>query len=208
MTRSGKVRTDVATVQEAIELCEENAKRFLRNASILLDHQGSDGLAYVLWSLAVEEFGKGVLLRDQIDALAPAHPVEIEASWNHQTKFEAGFSQLVELQGTQLAWVLRVTGNISDDSVAIEDPIQPGVAVSIPPSSTGLFSDGLGGGVDATVALRFAFLYVDWQQATNKWVRPGKTYRRGGVVARWELDRPDLQQAIEVLLRRVEGRTT
>jgi hypothetical protein len=46
--KSGKVQTSVATVEAGIEECEENAKRLLRNASILLDHGGSDGLAYVL----------------------------------------------------------------------------------------------------------------------------------------------------------------
>ena len=42
---SGAVRTSVARVQTGIELCEDNAKRFLQNATILLDHGGSDGLA-------------------------------------------------------------------------------------------------------------------------------------------------------------------
>ncbi len=77
-------------------------------------------------------------------------------------------------------------------------------------SSTGLFSDGLGDNdeVDPTVALRFALLYVDFQPATGRWIRPGKTYRQGDVVARWEIGRDDLLQAIEVLWRRVENRTT
>ena len=59
--KSGAVRTSVARVQTGIELCEDNAKRFLQNATILLDHGGSDGLANVLWSFAVEEFGKAIL---------------------------------------------------------------------------------------------------------------------------------------------------
>ena len=210
MVKAGTVHTTVATVLEGIELCEENAKRFLRNAEILLDHQGSDGIAYILWSLAVEEFGKALLLRNQVGGRRGHTSVDIELTSDHAEKFKAGFNELPELTGTRLARLLRVTGNSSPDDISLEDPLQPGVAVTVAPMSTGLYEDVTAGndGVDPTVALRFALLYVDWDPSTGKWVRAGKTFRGSGVIARWELSSDDLRQAIDVLWRRVENRTT
>ena len=206
---SGAVRTSVARVQTGIELCEDNAKRFLQNATILLDHGGSDGLAYVLWSFAVEEFGKAILLRDQMDGVASGQNKCIEWSADHWEKFRTGFNQLTELSGTKLARVLGVTGNASPDDTVIENPRRLGVTSSVTRSSTGLFSDiGDNGEVDPTVALRFALLCVDFQPATGDWTRPGKSYRQGGVVARWEIGKDDVLQAIEVLRRRVEALAT
>ena len=174
-SESGAVRTSVAAVQTGIERCEDNVKRFLRNATILLDHGGCEGLAYVLWSFAVEEFGKAILLGEQMDGVASGQSKCIELSADDWEKFRTGFNQLTELRGTKLSRV---------------------------------FDAGDNGEVDPTVALRFALLYVDFHSATGDWTRPGKTYRQGGVVARWEIGKDDVLQGIEVLRRRVEGRAT
>ena len=160
---SGAVRTSVARVQTGIELCEDNAKRFLQNATILLDHGGSDGLAYVLWSFAVEEFGKAILLRDQMDGVASGQNKCIEWSADHWEKFRTGFNQLTELSGTKLARVLGVTGNASPDDTVIENPRR---------------DVGDNGEVDPTVALRFALLCVDFQPATGIGLGPARATGR------------------------------
>src|SRR5262245_55330235 len=131
MLKKPLVTTTVDRVEAGIELCEENAKRFLRNASILLDNGGSDGLAYVLWSLAVEEFGKGQLLQDQIEHARPGSTVSIDVSAGHGDKFVRGFDELPELHGSTVGWLLRVTSNVSADDVVLDDPLQPGVSVTV-----------------------------------------------------------------------------
>jgi hypothetical protein len=77
--RTFMIRATPQQVHDAARLCNENVQRLLRNAKILLNHDGSDGLVYVLWSLAVEEFGKGILLEQQVsdtsaEADSPARP--------------------------------------------------------------------------------------------------------------------------------------
>jgi hypothetical protein len=156
----------------------------------------------------VEEFGKAILLRHKIDCAAPGRNINIDLSANHQEKFEAGFSELIELQDTSFARVLRVTSNANLDDTVIEDPLQPGVTATVPASSTGLFSDGLGNNdeVDPTVALRFALLYVDFQPGIG--LGPARPIGKVASLHRWEVRRDDLLQAIKVLWRRVENRTT
>src|SRR5215831_2054066 len=131
-----------------------------------------------------------MLLREQIiEGVVPAQTVTVDLFADHDDKFEAGMAELGELRGMTLPWALRVTGNVSPSSTTVRNPLQPDQTVSVPASITGLFSDGLGGDeLDPTVDLRFKLLYVDFEPATGEWTRPGKTYRRDGIVARWEIE--------------------
>ncbi len=207
--RDQVIRATRQAVCEAVRLCNENARRLLRNARTLLDHGGSDGLAYVLWSLAVEEFGKGVLLERQLSGEA-ADCLEITQCSDHNPKFAAGFECLTELYGTGLGTFLRVTDNPTNAPSVVENPFRSESAVTVEGGQTGLFSDGLDdlAGVDPTVKLRFALIYVDWNPDENRWMRPGQTLRHGGLVARWELSRDDLLEALEALEKKVTGTKT
>lgn len=206
MGKSNKGSTSVEKVQHGIDLCEKNAKRLLHNAAILLDHNGSVGIAYGLWTLAVEEFGKAVLLTNQIAGRASEEIIDIDLS-GHKERFKAGFDELPELYGKQLGRVLSVAhnGNISVDS--IEDPRQPEIVVSVGAGAAGLFENlsDLSRGVDPTVELRFAFLYVDFK--SGSWDRPDETFQKDKLAGAWQLEIADLRQAIQVLSGRVENRT-
>jgi hypothetical protein len=94
--------------------------------------------------------------------------------------------------------------------MTLEDPLRPGIAASVSALTTGVFSDGLGqeAGVDATVALRFALLYVDWNPCTQRWVRPGETIHEAGLVARWEIKKSEIREAIAALSQHVSDVTT
>jgi AbiV family abortive infection protein len=188
------IKTTSTVVQDAVRLCIDNAQRLLHNAKILLDNNGSDGLVYVLWSLAVEEFGKGILLQQQ---LGSSPDVDITLCSNHHKKFKAGFEQLPSLPGTRLGIALRVITNSSDTTSVVKNPLLPQSAVSVESETTGLFSDALES-LDPTVALRLALIYVDWDENENCWKRPGQKLQHGGFVARWELNRGDLQWRLKL----------
>ena len=203
--QSARAETTVRTVQEAVRLCEENARRLLRNATLLLDNGGSDGLAYALWSLAVEEFGKSRLLLGQVEGRDPDDKVSVQHDYRHHEKFTAGFEILKDLKNTSLARLFRVTGNTSAEASTFDDPLRPDLSIAIPPFTTGLFEDvsAVPSGVDPTVALRMVLIYVDWDEKSGRWIRPGETFRRAGVIGRWELDACDLRRAIDSLGRHV-----
>jgi len=201
------ISTTVTEVERGIALCVENTLRFVRNAAILLENKGSDGLAYVLWSLAVEEYGKGILLRQQITKCGTTNGMcRVEFSKDHYEKFTTGLADLKSLKNTKFERLLRVKANSAQGSVTIEDPLRPGAAISVGAAATGLFSDGLDevASVDPTVDLRFHLLYVAWQQSTMRFVRPGETIRRPELTARWELNEDDLKIAINALRAELE----
>jgi len=202
------ISTTVTEVERGIALCRENALRLVRNADVLLKNNGSDGLAYVLWSLAVEEHGKGILLRRQITNDGTTNgKCLVEFSKDHYEKFETGLADLKTLKQTKFERLLRVKANTGQRSTTIEDPLRPGTVVSVGAATTGLFSDGLdeAASVDPTVDLRFHLLYVAWQQSTMRFVRPGETIRRPELTARWELNEDDLKLAISALRAEVEN---
>lgn len=204
----GSVTTTRDAALAAAALCRENAQRFSRNARLLLNAGGSDGLIYVLWSFGIEEVGKGILLERQTAAASATGAIPIRDSWSHEEKFEAGLQAIPRFKGSMLERVLRVRQNQASKGSVVEDSLRPGEKIAVPAFATGMFSDGSGSGtVDATVQLRFALLYVDWSPASKRWVRPGETIRNAGLEARWELKHEDLVDAMDALAHHI-GDTT
>jgi AbiV family abortive infection protein len=205
-----KLKMSAAEALHGVGACEENAKRLLRNAVILLDHGGSDGLTYMLWSFAVEEFGKAVLFARQAKGKAPDDILDVDipsGRGEHSRKFQAGFDELSELHGTQLAWLLRVRTNANTGTTTIDHPGKSNVQVSVGGGMTGVFTTE-DAKEDPTAGLRNELLYVDWNSQRKEWIRLGTTYTDVYTVARWELDRDDLRRAIDALWSRVEQQTT
>lgn len=184
-------------VRRGAVLCYENARRFVRNARILLERGGSDGLAYVLWSFAVEEIGKGVLLSQQLPANAESGvQVKVEMSMDHCEKFAAGVRSVSGLDSQKFENLLRVTRNSSASSLTVASPHKATNVVSVGSHQTGTFSLDLDGALDPTVELRLALLYVDWSKADGRFFRPGETIQLPEFVGRWELSHEDLLSAV------------
>ena len=124
-----KVRATVWNIREGIRLCEENTKRLSNNAKILLEHDdGSDGIVYVLWSLALEEYGKALLLQDQVDEGNNDEIVEVELSMDHSEKLARGLEEFPSIEITRL---LRVKVNASSGAAIFVDPLGQGSGVVV-----------------------------------------------------------------------------
>jgi hypothetical protein len=178
---------------------------------MLLDHGGSDGLAYALWSLAVEEIGKGALLGVQVSGLSlDGNPVTVTISKDHDEKFTEGLRSMPGLQRHKFESLLRVTENCSRSTVTIDDPFKPGSSVAISSGTTGDFSDVSEEepGVQATVALRFDLLYVGWHAGQQRFGRPGETIRIPELTGRWELNHADLLEALDAVATELVETTT
>ena len=201
---SETVTTTAQVVNEAVALCIDNASRLLRNALILLNNSGSDGLTYALWSYAVEEFGKAMLLRGQIAGRDSHESLSVRHSFEHHEKFTTGLSELPDLHDTQMRRLLRVSSNTGTTTATFGDPLEPEAVMSIGASTTGLFED-TSHAVDPTVNLRMKLIYVDWDEVAKRWTRPGETLREAGVVGRWELNDTDLRRAVNSLQRRLQA---
>ena len=205
-----KVFTSTAgEARRGAELCRENARRFVRNATILLERGGSDGLAYVLWSFAVEEIGKGVLLLEQVSPNAnPSDRIQLALSMDHIEKFKAGVQSVPGLDSQRFENLLQVTSNSRATNLAVTSPHNAGTTLSVGPSTTGTFSSVEDGELDPTVELRMALLYVNWHPLNRQFFRPGQTIRLPDFVGRWELSREDLISALRAVENHVQESTT
>jgi AbiV family abortive infection protein len=52
------------SLDEGIRLCFDKAKRLACDAELILEKRGGSSYALVLYEFAIEEYGKGELLRD------------------------------------------------------------------------------------------------------------------------------------------------
>ena len=193
------VQTTVGAVRSGVHLCFENARRFIRNARILLDHKGSDGLAYVLWSFAVEEFGKAQLLLDQASG-EDSTPVNCSISMNHREKFKRGLASITGLTTQIFQVLLRVSTNTRETDAEILNSFVGVDTLSVQSGMTGAFSDTAGDSqLEGTVPLRLDLLYVNWRTDQQRFGRPGEAIAQRGLSGRWELDHDDLSEALEAV---------
>jgi len=194
----------VAQVSVGISLCRANARRLLTDASALLDHGGRTGIAYALWSLAVEEYGKAVLLDELTKGKASGDIVSVPQRLfrgQHKEKFESGFGRIQQVVGNRLADVVKVLQNMADLPTIISDPSAL-TSVIVPARVTGEFEDltpGSNIGQQASHLLRLDLLYVDWDDARKAWREPEPDLQVPRLVGHFTISRHDLRRAIRAL---------
>ena len=117
---SKKYQLTIAEIKNGIALCMGNSLRLLNDAECLLNHSGSEGISYALWSLAVEEYGKGLLLKQGIKNLDEQNLVQVDCEWfrgKHQFKFVTGYKNLHELHKSGFASVIKILYNTNLSSI-------------------------------------------------------------------------------------------
>lgn len=191
-----------AQIAEGVSLCKENARRLLSDASALLEHGGRTGLAYALWSLAVEESGKAVSLEALAAGKAPSDGVRVPQSifrGQHKEKFEAGFTRIQQKVGTTFAEVVRVMQNAAETATTVRHPSAQSSVVSIPGHTTGEFEDITAGaaGRQASHLLRLELLYVDWDDTQHAWREPDLNSPQ--VAGHFTISGQDLRRGIRAL---------
>jgi hypothetical protein len=178
------VTVDVSVVLQGIGLCYassrrlNNAARTLLDASSrrldnavrgLLENHGDSGIVFGLWSLAVEELGKAVLLNDQVRNRHPGEFVSLQPGFDHESQFRKGLDQLVSIRDITLGRALRVAVG-SPEPTTVSDPRVSSATISLGSWMTGLFVDtSPEARVLPTVDLRFSLLYVQWDRVAQRW---------------------------------------
>lgn len=193
------VTVTISKVRAGSRLCRHSARRLNQAANQLLTAGGDMGIVFGLWSLAVEELGKALLLDDQIVGLPEEDSVAVQPGFDHRRSFRRGFDELAELNGTPLGRVLRVF-TASDHPHDSIDPLS-GARVSVIASTTGAFentSDG-SAGIQPSVDLRFSLLYVEWDGTAQEWTDNRLPHHYQGRSGMWELRPGDLAHAIATL---------
>jgi AbiV family abortive infection protein len=196
------VQVHVKTVVEGSGLCQTNARRLNASAKLLCENQGDEGLAFALWSLAVEELGKAILLREPIGSRGADEIISMQPAFDHRSAFTRGFSELHDLHNTRFARVFRMTSNANASTIPVKDPIgSTDRSFPIPSGITGWF-EATGhneAGEPPSVDLRMDLLYVNWSSKERKWVHPSHSELPSRSSGRWELKRDDVRSAINSL---------
>lgn len=193
------VNVKVRVLMDGRALCIENARRLNANAGLLLEHHGDPNIAFVLWTLAVEEFGKGLLLAEQVTTQDLESIVAVQPNFDHRKSFQRGFAVLEGLEKTTLRRALKVKVSSPVPKVA-SDPKQPESQLSVPASTTGKFEvvSDPDYGLPPSVELRFDVLYVAWDRNLECWT-DGRAGVPEGLVAGWEISETDLGAGIRRL---------
>jgi AbiV family abortive infection protein len=193
MSKRSPITVPCEKVAKGIGLCNQNALQLLDYANgIVQTTNGNNGIAFALWSFALEEFGKGLLLKERLKSL-PEGKSEIDVTdffTNHREKFEKGFDALNMESPTHSSTEVVVEQNTRTTSHT--EYLIPGregnSSVTISPGTVGTITDAVHNDpVDDSiwwktdsVELRFAYLYVDWEK--GQWRDPQTSLEVEGVV--------------------------
>jgi AbiV family abortive infection protein len=161
-----------------IVLCIRNAHRLVRNAELLLsEREASPSSAYSLWSLAMEEYGKALLLKElceQNEGKRQTFEVDwkkLFGSGGHKNKFQKAKGELPGLPEKIKAEV-QVRSNTSERPTTIRTT--DGQFITVLGGMTGSFQDGSNRvfGKINSYDLRFRDFYVGWDSKNNQWQSP------------------------------------
>lgn len=198
-------KLSVEQVSAGSAICRENAGRLLADAAALLESARSRGTTYVLWSLAVEEYGKALILEKLTAGKTAGVTVQVPKKLfrgHHKQKFGAGFDRIKHRMGDRFAEAVAIFQNASDSSTMISHPRDPNWRVLVNAGETGEIEDVSSGGPNGRQAshrLRFELLYVDWDDGEQVWCEPEPNVLPPGSLGRFTVSSGDLERAIAVL---------
>jgi AbiV family abortive infection protein len=207
--KSQYFKLTVREIEKGISLCMGNSLRLLNDAECLLNHGGSEGISYALWSLAVEEYGKGLLLKQGIKNQDEQNLVQVDCEWfggKHQIKFETGYKNLHELHKSGFASVIKVLRNTNLSSIrTLTDTLRPEIEISVAPGITGEFEEIAPEipPLEQKPKLRFRLIYVDWDNDKRSWLDPQGNLNAAALTAQSTIKREDIQTAIECLKKHI-----
>lgn len=102
--------------EDGLRLCLDNVSHALDGAEIMCRHGGHETVAVYLYTVAIEEFGKALLLKDAVEKGGKNGPLSVPAKWfggrhAHKAKFDRACSALPEecitYQYIDVAWEIE-----------------------------------------------------------------------------------------------------
>jgi AbiV family abortive infection protein len=162
-------------------LCVRNAYRLVMNAELLLNQvEASPSSAYSLWSIAMEEYGKALLLKEAYNQSNGKREelVEIdrEKFLEHEFKFKKAKDNLPQLPA-RIGTEVRVKSNRSTNTITLKT--SDGQTISVGAGASGTFQETTNPNVklgkNTSVNLRFKDFYIDWNTENKQWELPDPT---------------------------------
>ena len=163
---------DKRQLSEGVNRCIEKTERLLNNALVLIDEGKDITHAMGLYTFAIEEYGKALLLKEcSLDPDGKYRvPVEIfTGRESHKLKFHRGNKDLPE-ECKIFGFGVKIDSAFTATTVIT---FKGGShAVSIIPGATGFFVDSSPKSVEDSVVdfiVRTECFYVDWDDEKKRW---------------------------------------
>jgi len=160
-------------MQEGILLCLERAKQLAKDA-LYLAKKSNTTHAFGLYTFAVEEYGKALLLKEQKkmkkgNFIVPAWIFggkSRKRANSHQQKFQKALNELPYKCNMITLWSQVVNvAKMEDEKIHVEEIGQTAI---IPAGLTGTFSLTTAPDFEE----RMKIFYVDWNDQKKEWVMP------------------------------------
>jgi AbiV family abortive infection protein len=148
-----------------------NASTLAAYSKDIVERGGNGVLALGLYSFAIEEYGKSILLSELLTKKQKMYRVSIQlfkGKKSHDLKFKKALSTLPPECTSYEAGVVRSVPH--NETQTLEVGVKEKI-VAIPSALTGIFSVG---DLAVDFETRMNCFYLDWDDLQNKWKSPPK----------------------------------
>jgi AbiV family abortive infection protein len=148
-----------------------NASTLAGYSKDIIERGGKGVLALGLYSFAIEEYGKSILLSELLNKNQKTYHVPVElfqGKKSHDLKFKKALSILPSECTSYESGVARSISNIETQTSEVGIK---GKTIAIPAGITGIFSEG---DLEVDFETRMSCFYLDWDDLNNKWKSPPK----------------------------------
>ncbi len=171
---------DESQLQQGFGLCINKSIRLLNDAQLLLENGGDPLHALGLYSFALEEYGKALLLRDSRLVKDRRYvPKRIfgrgeKSRKAHEEKFSKALQDLPDsCVKIPLTLYVQLKHNVSEKSQTFRFSYKnQTTSVSVPGHTTGLFEDISGLDLIVDFVARQVCFYMDWDDEGKSWTPP------------------------------------
>jgi AbiV family abortive infection protein len=147
--------------------CIDKVKGLLNSALILLDHKESQQYSLGLYIYAIEEFGKAIMLKRQVDGKRAAYKIPNFIFENHEAKLLEGLKNMPAACGAILRGI-RIT---TSSNKALRIKIDSDREIIRGANTTGNFFDTTNtpNCKRDIILLKTGCFYINWDKRNNTW---------------------------------------
>lgn len=172
------IEIDLDHLKEGTSLCFRKSYAFTNNAKFLFEDNRDPDVVSALLVSAIEELGKGLILKEHHSAQNTSIPTWIfgKGRDTHTKKIQRGIQELGEqsLLHPKLFEILSHDDTVVDPDGTMHPPSEITVTAN---ELNEMVESGFGQGYDSMVEYKtqldqnkkFQLFYIDWNSDTNKW---------------------------------------
>jgi len=184
MIKNRCYRIEREKLEESIRFCLDNVIVILDKTTKIIDKNSDNSIALGLYTFAIEEFGRAILLREYLKENKKFYSVSKDIFESHEVKFRKAVEKL-PTECVNPVYGVELSNNTSTDTVKI--PVTPkGDEVVLSPASTGAFM--IVGNFPIDILTRMSCFFLDWDDSKKKWKNKPKVISGSLELGIWKLN--------------------